>query len=100
MTNAAPLLDYAPPRAALSHRIRALADMRGVWSLGDQAILSLGNFLCNWMLLRTPLASKWAGNYMVVLSFILFLNNLHMALVTYPLSITSAGITDGELRRR
>ena len=37
---------------------------------------------------------------MVVLSFILFLNNLHMALVTYPLSITSAGITDSELRRR
>jgi O-antigen/teichoic acid export membrane protein len=97
MTQASPVLESMPRRP---RRLRALADMRGIWSLGDQAILSLGNFLCNWMLLRSHAASAWVGNYMVVLSVILFLNNLHMALVTYPLSITSAGISDGELRRR
>jgi len=91
-------INCAPQSPSLSRRIRALADMRGVWSLADQAILSLGNFLTNWLLIRTQ--AIWYGNYYVVLSFILFLNNLHMALVTYPLSITSAGITDSELRRR
>jgi O-antigen/teichoic acid export membrane protein len=92
---AAPMLEYAPARRL---RLRALADMRGIWSLGDQAILSLGNFLTTWLLLRTQ--SVWYGNYYTVITFITFLNNLHMALVTYPISITSAGITDSELRRR
>ena len=73
--------------------------MRGLWSLGDQAILSLGNFFTNWLLLRKLPEGRY-GNYYIVLSFILFLNNLHTAWVTYPLSVTSAGISDGELRRR
>ena len=98
MTQAASILAYDPQPAPLSRRVRALADMRGVWSLADQAILSLGNFLTNWLLIRTQ--AIWYGHYYVILSFILFLNNLHMALVTYPLSITSAGISDSELRRR
>lgn len=72
--------------------------MRGVWSLADQAILSLGNFLTSWLLLRSQ--AVWYGNYFTIISAIWFLNNLHMALVTYPISVTSAGITDSELRRR
>jgi O-antigen/teichoic acid export membrane protein len=91
-------IELEQPAPPLTRRLRALADMRGLWSLADQAILSLGNFLTSWLLLGAQ--EVWYGNYYVILSFILFLNNLHMALVTYPLSITSAGITDGELRRR
>jgi O-antigen/teichoic acid export membrane protein len=82
----------------LSRRLRSLADMRGVWSLADQAILSLGNFLTSWMFLRSQVA--WYGNYFTVINIVWFLNNLHMALVTYPISVTSAGIDDSELRRR
>ena len=96
---AAPVLN--DPRNGIIHltrRLRSLADMRGFWSLGDQAVLSLGNFLTNWLLLRSQ--AVWYGNYFIVLSFILFMNNLHMALVTYPLSVTSSGISDSELRRR
>jgi O-antigen/teichoic acid export membrane protein len=89
----------ADPKATLaSRRLRALTDLRGLWSLSDQAVLSLGNFLTTWLLLRTQ--SNWYGNYYVILTIIFFLNNLHMSMVTYPISITSAGITDGELRRR
>jgi O-antigen/teichoic acid export membrane protein len=94
MSDAKPILDYQPA----TRRLRALADMKGLWSLGDQAILSLGNFLTTWLLLRTQ--SNWYGNYYVILTIIFFLNNLHMSMVTYPISITSAGITDSELRRR
>ncbi len=75
-----------------------LADMRGVWSMADQAVLSLGNFLTSWLLLRCQ--AVWYGNYFTIITVIIFLNNLHLALVTYPLSVTSAGISDSELRRR
>jgi O-antigen/teichoic acid export membrane protein len=91
-------LPILPPQSSLSRRFRALADMRGVWSLGDQGIVSLGNFLTSWLLLRSQ--SIWYGNYFTVINIIWFLNNLHMALVTYPISVTSAGISDSELRRR
>jgi len=72
--------------------------MRGVWSLGDQAILSLGNFFTGWLLLRATTA--WYGDYFRIIVAIYFLNNLHMAMVTYPISVTSAGISDSDLRRR
>ena len=100
MTDLAAPAIQAPPNAILHlwRRARSLADMRGFWSLSDQAILSAGNFLTNWLLLRSRAA--WYGNYYIVLSFILFLNNLHMALMTYPLMITPAGLSDSELRRR
>lgn len=86
------------PRAGVARKLRSLADMRGVWSLGDQAILSLGNFLTGWLLLRAQ--SPWYGNYFRIINVIWFLNNLHMALVTYPISVTSAGIGESDLRRR
>jgi len=91
-----PVITYPQPGAG--RRLRNLADMRGVWSLGDQAILSLGNFLTNWLLLRCQAA--WYGNYYTILTVIIFLNNLHLAWVTYPISVTSAGITESEHRRR
>jgi O-antigen/teichoic acid export membrane protein len=99
LTETAPILALPTQGpSALSRRLRALSDMRGLWSLGDQAILSLGNFLIGWLLLRSQTA--WFGNYFTILSVLLFLNNLHMAMVTYPISVTSAGISDSELRRR
>jgi O-antigen/teichoic acid export membrane protein len=81
-----------------ARRLRALADMRGIWSLGDQAILSLGNFLTTRILLGT--LSPWYGDYFRVINIIWFLNNLHMAMVTYPISITSVGVSEPAMRRR
>jgi O-antigen/teichoic acid export membrane protein len=79
--------------------LRALASGRSFWALGDQATLSLGNFLTNIFLLRN-LPKQELGEYTIVLSVILFLNNLHTSLVTYPLSITAATGDEELLRRR
>ncbi|WP_199902679.1 hypothetical protein, partial [Azospirillum sp. B4] len=54
--------------------------------LADQALVSLANFALNVTLARALPAADY-GAYSVVLSFILVLNTLHQALVTYPLSV-------------
>jgi O-antigen/teichoic acid export membrane protein len=98
VTEASLSISPADQSPSVRSRLRSLADMRGVWSLADQAVLSLGNFLTSWLLLRTQ--ALWYGNYFTIINIIWFLNNLHMAMVTYPISVTSAGISDSELRRR
>ncbi|MDZ5650108.1 hypothetical protein [Nitrospirillum sp. BR 11828] len=57
--------------------------------LADQAIVSFGNFALNVTLARALPAADY-GAYSVALSFILVLNTLHQALVTYPLSVQPA----------
>ncbi len=57
--------------------------------LADQAVVSLGNFGLNIVLARTFSVNEY-GVYSVILSFILFLNSLHQALITYPLSVRGA----------
>ena len=80
------------PPARLA-RLVSLANHRVLWALVDQAILSGGNFLTSYVLVRA-LPEAVYGEYALVLTFILFLNNLHTALITYPLSVTAA-IGDG-----
>jgi len=80
-------------------RVRALLNGRGVWALSDQAMLSLGNFFTNILLIR-HLSKDNFGNFAVLFSVILFLNNLHTSLVTYPLSVLAAGEDDSALRQR
>jgi O-antigen/teichoic acid export membrane protein len=76
------------PLAALG-KLRTLIGGRGIWALGDQAILSLGNFLTNILLIRNLPRNEF-GVYAVLFSLLLFLNNLHTSLVTYPLSVISS----------
>ncbi|MBB6254199.1 hypothetical protein [Nitrospirillum iridis] len=57
--------------------------------LADQAMVSFGNFALNVTLARALPAADY-GAYSVVLSFILVLNTLHQALITYPLSVQTA----------
>src|SRR5580698_4901363 len=80
-------------------RLRALLNGRGIWALADQAMLSLGNFFTN-ILLGRNLPRDEFGNFVVLLSVIQFLNNLHWSLVTYPLSVISAGDDENALRHR
>src|SRR5271170_1031457 len=90
------------PRSQLTaagSRVRALLNGRGVWALTDQAMLSLGNFFTNILLIR-HLSKDNFGNFAVLFSVILFLNNLHTSLVTYPLSVLAATDDDAALRRR
>jgi O-antigen/teichoic acid export membrane protein len=87
-----PGVEKVIPPARLA-RLVSMANHRVVWALADQAILSGGNFLTSYVLVRA-LPEAVYGEYALVLTFILFLNNLHTALITYPLSVTAA-IGDG-----
>ncbi len=94
------VMDYAPRSQRMAAgRFRALLSGRSVWALGDQAMLSIGNFLTNILLIR-HLSKNNYGNFTLLLGIILLLNNLHWSLVSYPLSVLGAGDDDSALRRR
>jgi O-antigen/teichoic acid export membrane protein len=60
-----------------------------VWALCDQAIVSGGNFLTNLVLIRS-LSPPSYGVYALLLNLLLFLNNLHAAMIAYPTCIIGA----------
>ncbi len=69
-----------------------------IGAVADQAIVSLGNFALNVILARSLPAAGY-GLFSVALSFILFFNNLHQALVSYPLSVKNAAAAPAETPR-
>ncbi len=78
-------------RHSAQRLVSVFAALRSSLAAGllDQAIVSFGNFGLNIALARMlPLHDY--GVLSVVLSFMLFLNTLHAALVGYPLSVHSA----------
>ncbi len=58
----------------------------GFWGLFDQGIVSLGNFFTN-ILLARHLSPSLYGIYGLIFGILLFFNNLHSSLITYPLSV-------------
>jgi O-antigen/teichoic acid export membrane protein len=60
-----------------------------LWAVADQCAVSGGNFLTNLILLRSLLPVEF-GTYSLVLSAMLFCNNLQQAFVTYPLCVRGA----------
>jgi O-antigen/teichoic acid export membrane protein len=83
--------------AAARTRLRAAGLERGFWALLDQSAVSLGTFLTNIVLARTLPAAEF-GVYALIFGVVLFLNSLHSALVTYPLSVSGAATSDEDLR--
>src|SRR6185369_10546466 len=69
----------------------------GVWSMGDQSIVSIGNFLLTVALART-MAHVEYGGYVVAYGALYFAHALHNALVVYPISIRGAHHSRAELR--
>jgi len=69
-----------------------------IGGVADQGIVSLGNFALTVILARGLPAAGY-GLFSVALSFILFFNTLHQALITYPLCVRSAGATPAETPR-
>lgn len=65
--------------------------------MGDQAVVSLGNFLLTVLLARS-LSKVEYGTYVVLYGALLTANSLHAALVTYPISVLGAHRTRGQLR--
>lgn len=81
----------------MKERLRALFNGRGLWALADQGIVSGGNFLTNILVARTLTPAEY-GVYILIFGIILFLNNLHAALITYPLSVKGASADRAGLR--
>src|SRR5215213_7277739 len=79
--------------AAAALRVRSGARVvlggTAVWALADQAVISAGNFATNIILAR-HLAPAVYGAWWWVFNVILFLNSLHAALVSYPLTLRAA----------
>jgi O-antigen/teichoic acid export membrane protein len=65
--------------------------------MGDQAVVSLGNFLLTVILARS-LSKVEYGTYVVLYGALLTANSLHAALVTYPISVLGAHRSPRELR--
>lgn len=68
------------------------------WSVADQGVVSLGTFLTSIMLARSLSPGDY-GAYGVLLAGLLFLNGMHTALVTSPLSIAGAATDPATLKR-
>jgi O-antigen/teichoic acid export membrane protein len=66
------------------------------WALSDQGVISAGNFLTNIILIRHLPAAQF-GVFALLLNAMLFLNNIHAALVTYTILIRGAQTDEDSL---
>jgi len=69
-----------------------------VWTIADQGIASIGNFLSG-IILGRHLPQSSYGAYALLLESMLFLNSLQAALVTSPMSIRGASHDRQQLRK-
>ncbi|MDB5295185.1 MAG: hypothetical protein JWO31_1168, partial [Phycisphaerales bacterium] len=91
-----PQVTAAPGRRA--NPLAKLLAARGIWALADQAVCSLGNFLTGVLLARS-LDRQAFGAFSLVFGVLLFLNSLHGAVVTYPLTLEGAAAGPDRFRR-
>jgi O-antigen/teichoic acid export membrane protein len=70
---------------------------RGFWSLADQGVVSLGNFLTQIMLAR-HLPRVDYGVFALLFGVLIFLNQVHAGSISYPLTIKGAQIDAAGLR--
>ena len=66
------------------------------WALCDQGVISAGNFCTNIILIR-HLSAAHFGVFALLLNAMLFLNNIHAALITYTICIRGAQADQGSL---
>ena len=69
------------------------------WSLFDQGLVSLGNFLTNILLARSLVPGDY-GIFALIYGMLLFMNSYHSCAVVYPLSLTGAAGTIEELHHQ
>lgn len=89
MTTSVTDTDPVLPVPTLASRAGELLRRRATWVLIDQAVVSGGNFLTNWLLLR-HLPQEAFGIFNVLLETLNYLNSLQAALIVYPLTIKGA----------
>ncbi len=83
--------------AALEAKVRQILHSPSFWALGDQGVLSIGNFASNIALMH-KLDKTEFGTYLLLQSIVALLNNLHASVITYPLSIKGAAAESEGLR--
>jgi len=79
--------------------LQRLVKSSSFWALTDQGVLSLGTFATNIAVLRAYKYDKPEyATYLLLVSIISLLNNLHASVITYPLSVKGARADDFGLR--
>lgn len=86
-------------RPSLRDRVAALWNSRSIWAIGDQGVLSMGNFLCSMLLARHLPEAEFGVYALVVMTIIVQLNNLHIALVGFSLTVRGATLEEHALRQ-
>jgi len=91
MSTAVPALavEAVEDRPGVLGRVVALCMGPTAWSLVDQAVVSLGNFVTTILVVRSLLPRE-CGLFGILLDVTLFLNSIHAPLLTYPLSVRGA----------
>jgi O-antigen/teichoic acid export membrane protein len=82
----------------MKHFVKGYELKAGSWSLVDQGVVSLGNFLTQ-MLLARHLSWSDYGFFALVYGVLFFLVSSFGSMVTYPLSVKGASVDLGGLRR-
>jgi O-antigen/teichoic acid export membrane protein len=70
-------------------RARAVLTSRPFWTLVDQGLVSVGNFLSGVIIVH-HMPKTGYGAYALLLETMLFLNSLQNAVITYPMSVRGA----------
>ena len=83
------------PASLLVIRKRWGGEGRSFWAISDQCLVSLGSFATQLVIAR-HVAPGVYGTYSLLLGVILFVNGIHGALVTYPLSLRLATASESE----
>jgi O-antigen/teichoic acid export membrane protein len=89
LTTVVPILRQTKYRVVGAAKRYRYSGIKAFWALGDQGIVSLGNFITNLILAqRLPLAEL--GLYGIVYELSLFLNSMQAAMILFPLNVKGA----------
>src|SRR5437899_6629792 len=72
-----------------SFRAQRFPRMETLWPFADQGVVSLGNFVTNWLMAKY-LAPAEYGIFGLLFGVLLFANSLHSSLITTPLGVAGA----------
>ena len=78
--------------------LRAKETRRSAWALGDQAIVSAGNFITTALMIGFMQREEFA-RFGICFEVMCYLNSLQTSLVTYPLTVRGTSADDARLRR-
>jgi O-antigen/teichoic acid export membrane protein len=85
-------------KSLASKAMRATETKRGIWALGDQAVVSAGNFITTALMIGFMQKEEFA-RFGICFEVMCYLNSYQASLVTYPLTVRGTHADDARLRR-